>query len=74
MRSLWTRKLIKLLTCRHWREEFYAKGTENVFNEIKEENDSNVVKEMEIHVLETYKTPNRQDQKWNVLYQSVVKH
>jgi hypothetical protein len=32
------------------REEFYARGTENIFNKIKEENNPNAVKEMHMHM------------------------
>jgi hypothetical protein len=44
-------------------EDSQLKGPENVFNKIIEENFSKRKKEMAIKVQETYRTPNKWDQK-----------
>jgi hypothetical protein len=41
------------------------KGPVNIFNKIIEENSPNLKKEMPINIQETYRTPNRLDQKRN---------
>ena len=46
-------------------EDFQLKGAVNVFNKIREENFSNLKKEMPMNIQEAYKTPNRLDQKIN---------
>ena len=44
-------------------EDSQSKGLENIFNKIIEENFPNLKKEMAINVQETYRAPNRLDQK-----------
>ena len=44
-------------------EEFHLKGIENIVNKIIEETLSNVKKDMPMKIQETYRTPNRFDQK-----------
>jgi hypothetical protein len=44
-------------------EDLELKGPENIFNKIIEENFPNLKKEMAINVQETYRAPNRLDQK-----------
>ena len=44
-------------------EDSQLKGLENVFNKIIEENFPNLKKEMIIKVQESYRTPNKWDQK-----------
>jgi hypothetical protein len=46
-------------------EDFQLKGPVNIFNKIIEENFLNPKKEMPMNIQETYKTPNRLDQKRN---------
>jgi hypothetical protein len=46
-------------------EEFQLKGSANIFNKIIGENFSNLKKEMPMNTQETYRTPNRLDQKRN---------
>ena len=48
-------------------EEFQLKGTENIFNKIIEENFSSLKKDMPMKVQEAYRTPNKLDQKKNIL-------
>ena len=44
-------------------EEYQLKGTENIFNKIKEENFPNLKKEIPMKIQEAYRTPNRLDPK-----------
>jgi hypothetical protein len=44
-------------------EDFQIKGPANIFNKIIEENFTNLKKEMPMNIQETYRTPNRLDQK-----------
>ena len=44
-------------------EELQIKGTENIFNKIIEENFPNLQNDIPMKVQETYRTPNRLDQK-----------
>ena len=44
-------------------EELQLKGPENIFNKIIEENFPNLKKDIPMKVQETYRTPNRLDQK-----------
>jgi hypothetical protein len=46
-------------------EDFQLKGPTNIFNKIIEENFPNLTKEMPMNIQETYRTPNRLDQKIN---------
>ena len=46
-------------------EDFQLKGPANIFNKIIEENFPNLKKEMPMNIQETYRTPNRLDQKRN---------
>ena len=46
-------------------EDSQFKGTVNIFNKIIEENFHNLKKEMPMNIQETYRTPNRLDQKRN---------
>jgi hypothetical protein len=46
-------------------KDFQLKGPENIFNKTIEENVPNLKKEMTINIKETYRTPNRLDQKRN---------
>ena len=43
--------------------EIQLKGTENIFNKVVEENFPNLKKDMPMKIQETYKIPNRLDQK-----------
>jgi predicted nuclease with TOPRIM domain len=49
----------------HENEDFQLKEPVNIFNEIIEENFPNLKKEMPMNIKETYRTPNRLDQKRN---------
>jgi hypothetical protein len=44
---------------------FQLKGPVNIFNKIIEENFPNLKKEMPMNIQESYRTPNRLDQKIN---------
>jgi hypothetical protein len=44
-------------------EDFQLKGQANILNKIIEENFTNIKKEMLMNIRETYRTPNRLDQK-----------
>ena len=44
-------------------EETLLKGTENIFNKIIEENFPKLQKDMPMKIQESYRTPNRLDQK-----------
>ena len=46
-------------------EDFQLKGPANIFNKIIEENCPNLKKEMPMNIQESYRTPNRLDQKRN---------
>jgi hypothetical protein len=46
-------------------EDFQLKGPVNIFNKIIEENLPNIKKEIPMNIKETYRTPNRLDQKIN---------
>ena len=46
-------------------EDSQIKGPENIFNKIREENFTNLKKEMPMTIQEAYQTPNRLDQKRN---------
>jgi hypothetical protein len=46
-------------------EDFQLKGPANIFNKIIEENFPNLKKDMPMNIKESYKTPNRLDQKKN---------
>jgi predicted ribosome quality control (RQC) complex YloA/Tae2 family protein len=46
-------------------EDFQLKGPVNIVNKIIEENFPNLKKEMPMNIQETYRTPNRLDQKRN---------
>ena len=46
-------------------EDFQLKGSANIFNKIIEENFPKIKKERPINIKETYRTPNRLDQKRN---------
>jgi hypothetical protein len=46
-------------------EDFQLKGPVNIFNKIREENFPNLKKEMPMNIQETYRTPNRLEQKRN---------
>jgi hypothetical protein len=46
-------------------EDFQLKGPANIFNKIIEEIFPNLKKEMPMNIQETYRTPNRLDQKKN---------
>jgi hypothetical protein len=46
-------------------EDFQLKEPVNIFHKIVEENSPNLKKEMPMNIQETYRTPNRQDQKRN---------
>jgi hypothetical protein len=46
-------------------EDFQLKGPVNIFNKIIEENFPNLKKEMTMNLQESYRTPNRLDQKRN---------
>jgi hypothetical protein len=54
-------------------EESQLKGSENIFNKIIEENFSNLKKEMAINGQETYRTPNRLDQKRKSSFHIIIK-
>jgi hypothetical protein len=49
----------------HENEDFQFKGPANIFNKIIEENFSTLKKEMPMNRQESYRTPNRLDQKRN---------
>jgi hypothetical protein len=46
-------------------DDFQLKGPANIFNKIIKENFPNLKKEMPMNIQETYRTPNRLDQKRN---------
>jgi hypothetical protein len=46
-------------------EDFQLKGSANIFKKIIEENLPNLKKGMPMNIQETYRTPNRLDQKRN---------
>lgn len=48
-------------------EEILSKGRENIFNKTINRNFTNIKKKVPIKVEETYRKPNRLDQKGNVL-------
>ena len=50
-----------------------SKDLKKVFNKIIEENFPNLKKEMAIKVQETYRTPNRLDQKGKFFYHIIIK-
>ncbi|MQL00643.1 hypothetical protein EI005_25925, partial [Escherichia coli] len=54
-------------------EDSQLKGPENVFNKIIEENFPNPTKEVSINIQETYKTPNRLDQKSKFPHHIIIK-
>jgi hypothetical protein len=54
-------------------EDSQLKGPVNILNKIIEENFPNLKKEMPINIQETYRTPNRLDQKRNSSYHIIVK-
>jgi hypothetical protein len=54
-------------------EEYQLKGPGNIFNNIIEENFPNLKREMAIKVQETYRTPNRLDQKRNSSCHIIIK-
>jgi hypothetical protein len=46
-------------------EDFQLKGPANIFNKIIEENFPNLKKEISMNIQESYRTPNRLNQKRN---------
>jgi hypothetical protein len=54
-------------------EDSQIKGPKNVFNKIIEVNFPNIQKEMDIKVQETYRTPNKWDQKRKSSYHKIIK-
>jgi hypothetical protein len=54
-------------------EDFQLKGPVNIFNKIIEENFSNLKKEMPMNKQDTYRTPNRLDQKRNSSRHIIIK-
>ena len=54
-------------------ENSQLKGHENVFNKIIEVNFPNIQKEMDIKVQETYRTPNKWDQKRKSSHHIIIK-
>jgi hypothetical protein len=54
-------------------EDFQLKGPANIFNKIIEENFPNPKKEMPVNIQETYRTPNRLDQKRNSYFHIIIK-
>ena len=55
------------------KEDFQLKGPVNIFNKIIEENSHNPKKEMPMNIQETYRTPNRLDQKRNSSCHIIIK-
>jgi hypothetical protein len=56
------------------RKDFQVKGSINISNRIIEENFPNLKKEISISTQETYRTPNRLDQKRNSCHHIIVKN
>ena len=56
---------------RNRRRSSQLKGPENTFNKLIEENTPNLKKEMAVTVPETYRIPNRLDQKRKFTHQSI---
>jgi chromosome segregation ATPase len=54
-------------------EDSQLKGPVNLFNQIIEENFSNLKKEMPMNIKESYRTPNRMDQKRNSSQHIIIK-
>ena len=54
-------------------EDFQLKGLVNIFNKIIEENFPNLKKEMPMNIQESYRTPNRLDQKRNSSHHIIFK-
>jgi hypothetical protein len=54
-------------------EDFQLKGLANIFNKIIEENFPNLKKQMPMNIQETYRTPNRLDQKSNSSRHIIIK-
>jgi uncharacterized coiled-coil protein SlyX len=54
-------------------EDSQLKGPVNIFNKIIEENFPNLKKEMSMNIQETYRTPNRLDQKRNSSHHIITK-
>jgi hypothetical protein len=54
-------------------QDSQLKGSVNVFRKIIEENSPNLKKEMPVKIQETYRTPNRLDQKRNSSCHIIVK-
>ena len=57
----------------HENEDFQLKGPANIFNKIIEENFPNIKKEMPMIIQETYRTPNRLDQKRNSFRHIIIR-
>jgi hypothetical protein len=55
------------------REAMQTKGIDNLFNNIIDENFSNLEKGKDIQVQEAYRTPNHQDQKRNTPRNTIIK-
>jgi hypothetical protein len=54
-------------------EDSQIKGPANIFNKIIEENFPNLKKEMPMNIQETYRSPNRLDQKRNSSCHIIIK-
>jgi hypothetical protein len=54
-------------------EDFQLEGPVNIFNEIIEEKFRNLKKEMPMNIQETYRNPNRLDQKRNSSTHIIIK-
>ena len=55
-------------------EDFYPKGSANIFNKIIEENFPNLKKEMPMNIQEASRIPNRLGQKRNSSHHIIIKH
>jgi hypothetical protein len=54
-------------------DDFQLKGPVNIFNKIREETFPNLEKEMPMNIQDTYRTPNRLDQKINSSCHIIIK-
>jgi hypothetical protein len=54
-------------------EDSQIKGPENIFNKIREENFTNLEKEMPMNIQEAYRTPNRLYQKGDSSHHIIIK-
>jgi hypothetical protein len=54
-------------------EDFQLKGPANIFNKIIEENFPNLKKEISMNIQESYRTPNRLNQKRNSSWHIIIR-